>query len=260
MSAPTPEPTEEDRAPSYETARTTHPEVLLTHDAQRLFWTLSSPLTSAISVMEDKWHDPDVPLEPYCVQIETSLIWHSIAQSPLTEPKISSVTVSVEQLDDWEEAWWELRQDNDDIVPVGTAFESDEDDDEDSDPDDRKRALRSCYAGMPRDVKATLDVRATGNFITVHDYVSAVHPWLVGLREQILKASGDLLDDIPLPGNTRFVVDVFPSPDCVSAVEEGEWKRIRDKKKHEEDMRRLEAYEQKKKAKEHEAYMQDQGW
>ncbi|KAE8860190.1 hypothetical protein PTNB73_07800 [Pyrenophora teres f. teres] len=226
MSAPTPEPTEDNRAPSYETARTTHPEVLLTHDAQRLFWTLSSPLTSAISVMEDKWHDPDVPLEPYCVQIEPSLIWHSIAQSPLTEPKISSVTVSVEQLDDWEEAWWELRQDNDDIVPVGTAFESDEDDDEDSDPDDRKRALRSCYAGMPRDVKATLDVRATGNFITVHDYVSAVHP----------------------------------CPVCVSAVEEGEWKRIRDKKKHEEDMRRLEAYEQKKKAKEHEAYMQDQGW
>ncbi|KAI2476267.1 hypothetical protein Ptr902_12343 [Pyrenophora tritici-repentis] len=232
MSAPSSEPAEADRAPSYETARATHPEVVLTHDAQRLFWTLSGSLTRPISVMEDKWHDPDVPLEPYCIQTEPSPIWHLIAQSALSEPNISYVTVAVEQLDKWEEAWWELRLDNDDIFPVGTVADSDEDEGDDSNEgetdypnsNDQKRVLQSCYQGMPWDVKASLDVKATGLFVTIHDY-----------------ASGDLLDNIPLPGDTRLVVDVFPSPNCVSAVEEEEWKGVRDKKKHETDQ--------------HEAYM-----
>jgi len=252
MSATGPEPTEAGRTPSYETARETHLQVVLTHDARRLYWTLSGPLTSAISVMDDKWYDPDVPLESYCVQAELSLSWHSIAQSALTEPKISSVTVSVEQLNDWEDEWWELRRDNDDLVPVGTDF-----DEEDDGP---QSALRSCYEDMPRDEKATLVVKATEAFVTVHDYVSVVHPWLMSLREKILQASGDLLDNIPLPPDTRLMVQAFPSPDCITTVEEEEWKRSLSKKEHEKAVQRIEAYKRKMAVEDHEAHMQDQGW
>ena len=262
MSTTVPEPTEADQTPSYETARQTHPQVVLTHDARRLYWTLGGPLTSAISVMGDKWYDPDVPLEPYCVQAEPLLSWHSIAQSALTEPKISSITVSVEQLNDWEEKWWELRRDNDDLVPVGTDFGEDEDFDEDFDEEDDgpQSGLQSCYKDVPRDNRATLVVRATGAFITVHDYVSVVHPWLMNLREKILQASGDLLDNIPLPPDTRLMVQAFPSPDCVTTVEEEEWKRSLSKKEHEKAVQRLEAYKKKKALEDHEAHMQDQGW
>src|SRR4051812_10569442 len=93
--------------------------------------------------------------------------------------------------------------------------------------------MRSCYRGMPRDAKASLTVNATGEFITVHDYIFAVHPWLMGLREKILQASGDLLDAVALPSDTRLMVSAFLTPDVVTMVEEDEWKMSMAKKDNE---------------------------
>jgi hypothetical protein len=112
MSATSSKPNDVERAPSFEVAYETHEQVMFTHDALRLYWTLNGPLASAISVMEDKFYDPDVPLDSYCLQNEPSPSWSLVAQSPLTEPKISSVTVGVEQLDDWEDEWMELHRDH----------------------------------------------------------------------------------------------------------------------------------------------------
>jgi hypothetical protein len=41
----------------------------------------------------------------------------------------------------------------------------------------------------------------------VHDYVTAVHPWLVSLRGDILASMGDLWDNIPLRGETELMVN-----------------------------------------------------
>ena len=47
----------------------------------------------------------------------------------------------------------------------------------------------------------------SGDFVTVHDFVIAVHPWLMGLRSDILGALGTLNgDDVPLPAETELMV------------------------------------------------------
>lgn len=56
---------------------------------------------------------------------------------------------------------------------------------------------------------------STRPFVTVEDYVAAVHPWLVGLRDDILAAKGIFVmdDDQPLPADTPlFEWPLVPSP------------------------------------------------
>ncbi|KAH8698047.1 hypothetical protein GQ44DRAFT_633501 [Phaeosphaeriaceae sp. PMI808] len=259
MSATVSGPREADRAPSFEAACETHQQVLFTLDALRLYWTLNGPLTSAISVMDDKFYDPDVPLEPYCLQTEPSLIWSSVAQSPLTEPKISSVTVGVEQLDDWEDQWMELHREH--AIP---GLHSDEarfgplaDFDPDSDEEGPEHLLRCCHGDRPRKTKVSLTVNATEGFLTIHDYVSAVHPWLMGLYEKILQASGDLQDNVPLPSDTRLMITSYSSPDLLVTVEEERWKQDKSKEENLQFAQRIEAWERQRAQ---ELWEQEQGW
>ena len=91
----------------------------------------------------------------------------------------------------------------------------------------REVLLRCCQVDRPRKKKASLLVKASGEFLTIHDYVSAVHPWLLGLRGKILQAAGDLLDHIPLPADTRLMV-VFSaaSPETVDIYTKEDWLRF----------------------------------
>lgn len=75
----------------------------LTLDAtQRLFWPLDGPLSTSISVMKDA-KSPD-SLEPYFKQTSNGTgIWHTVSQMSLTKPKVSSITVSVNNLNVWED-------------------------------------------------------------------------------------------------------------------------------------------------------------
>jgi hypothetical protein len=72
---------------------------LSTH-AKRLCWKLDGPLATAITVLQQPYPEPGNMLEPYCTSHGNNLTWHAVAQAPYTEPKISSVTVSVSQIDD----------------------------------------------------------------------------------------------------------------------------------------------------------------
>ena len=76
----------------------------------------------------------------------------------------------------------------------------------------------------PRDKEARLEVKAApGEFLTVHDYVSAVHPWLMGLREDILAALGlEAAQDEPLPADTKLMV-AYWDPRDMTVVDEEEW-------------------------------------
>lgn len=96
--------------PSFEAIDSAENRVRLTRDAKRLYWTLDRPLSSAIKVMEPTYYDPGSPMEPYCLQTTPGepLSWSPVTQSPLTEPKISSVIVHVDPSDDWENQWMEI--------------------------------------------------------------------------------------------------------------------------------------------------------
>ncbi|ORY10360.1 hypothetical protein BCR34DRAFT_602198 [Clohesyomyces aquaticus] len=167
--------------PSYEAIREAQQPVGQSDDAWRLQWTLLDPLTSAIPIMEDKIYDPNKPMVPYCVETTPSPKWSPISQSPLTEPKISSITVHVRQLDDWEENWLDIHQGH---ASPGPHFEGSgafrfgelSDYNSDSDEEGPDNLLRCCGIDRLRKKKQSLLVKATGEFLTIHDFVSAVHP------------------------------------------------------------------------------------
>lgn len=236
MSAIVSDSGEGDVPPTYEAIHKSQQRIRLTRDALRLYWTLEGPLSSAIRVMEDPHYDPNSTLAPYFDQTTPSPSWSPISQSPLTEPRISSVTVRVEQLDDWEEQWLDFHHDHaepgdhnegNDEVRFGQL--PDYDPDEDEDEEGSEHLLKCCGGERPRNKAVSLLVKATGEFLTLHNYVSAVHPWLMGLREDILQAAGDLLDNVPLPADTRLMVD-YPGPENVILLGEREWRQERSKK------------------------------
>ncbi|KAK6215409.1 hypothetical protein QIS74_08428 [Colletotrichum tabaci] len=110
--------------------------------------------------------------------------WHPVSQESLLEPQAEAVTVTLYCLDDWEQLWVELKR-----YCLDTK----------NDP----RRPRS------KDVK--LEVTAgNGTFLTVHEYVSAVHPWLMGMRERILDALGNTVGQGALwPPETKLAVTRF---------------------------------------------------
>ena len=134
--------------------------------------------------------------------------------------------MSVEQLDDWEDRWFELHRDH--AVPVRDSdgnhvppeYHSDQEEEDET-----------CYTfdcnceDRPPSTKFLLTVNATEEFLTIHDYVSVVHPWLMSHREMILRASGDLLDNSPLSPSTRLMVTSYTHPDVLVTVEEKDWRQ-----------------------------------
>ncbi|KAL2132771.1 hypothetical protein VTI74DRAFT_3395 [Chaetomium olivicolor] len=205
----------------------------LTAEAMRLYWALSGPLNTSVWVMAEPFYNPDAPLEPYIREGSGAGAseLHPVSQAPLTEPKITSATVSVDVLDEWEMLWVEMHdrhwdgpgedwEPHEKVVRYGTL--------PGREPEyegfpGREHLLRCCGIDRPLNKAATLVVEANGEFLTVHDFVSAVHPWLLGLREDILAASGCLLDDKPLPQDTKLMV-YYPEPRSLLVVDEETWK------------------------------------
>ncbi|KAL0932539.1 uncharacterized protein CTRU02_211502 [Colletotrichum truncatum] len=93
--------------------------------------------------------------------------WHPVSKESLIEPQVETITVRIRCLESWEELWVELNRDCIDTK------------------NDPRR---------PRAQDAQLKVTASGAFLTVQEYVSAVHPWLMGMRERLLDALGNIYD------------------------------------------------------------------
>ncbi len=208
-----------------------------TTDARRLCWALNGPLSTSLRVMAEQFYNPDVLLEPYVragSQINDLYAggFHPISQAPLTDSRIASATVSVDYLDRWEDEWVEMHsecwdgpeedgQPDPESVRYGTVPGEEPEYEGFS---GREHLLMCCGTDRPLNKAATLEVRAKGEFLTVHDFVSAVHPWLMGLREDILAAAG-VLEKKPLPADSELMV-YHPGPGSLMiVVGEEEWKR-----------------------------------
>ncbi|KAL2184989.1 hypothetical protein L209DRAFT_755910 [Thermothelomyces heterothallicus CBS 203.75] len=196
------------------------------NSAKLLFMPVQGTVRSAIEVLSNPG-DPDTRTAYYDQAAGT---YHPVSALPISEPKVSSITVHVSELEDWEENWLNVHKkhsepDAPDAFPdakwgrlSGGGGGGDEDDDEDEDEDDdddEPQLLRCCKQDRPRGKNAKLTIRPSkawdgrdGGFVTVHDYVSALHPWLVRLRGDILGAMGtaDGLDE-PLGNEMDLVVN-----------------------------------------------------
>ncbi|KAK7990908.1 hypothetical protein PG990_015188 [Apiospora arundinis] len=198
--------------PSFHERRGTDQPAGLTAEALRLYWALQDPLADAVSVMRPDWREKGcTEREAYVVQgsgqsggAATNPALHPIAAAPLTEPKIGSITVQVGALDVWEENWWIRHEDHRspdqvrgpppaDYEPKNPELFSKRRD------EDKVLLLRCCGEDRPtrRPKLTVVPSDADAGFVTVHDYVSAVHPWLVGLRNTIARADNVYASNLP---------------------------------------------------------------
>lgn len=113
--------------------------------------------------------------------------YHPLASDPIFQPECNSITVNVYCLQDWEWDWSEAHLGCGDVwgqIPGREPVF-----DGDGNAIERLLACNTCGEERPVDKNATITVTpATGDFVTVHDYVSTVQPWLMQLRGDIEKA------------------------------------------------------------------------
>lgn len=215
--------------PSFETlldaARTgTGPVPTATHDARRLFWTLQGPVEASVFVL-DADINPDATREPYLQRVDPDeTVWHPISREPLTEPKISSILVTVDDLEQFPSVWLDGHEPHADPDGTGCVFGRPGADGPGGaeDGDGEAELLRCCGTDLPREIPPLLVKAAQGPYVTVHDYVTAVHPWLLGLRGNLLWALNDITEDKPLPAETHLAVSMY-GPDSLKIEKEGEW-------------------------------------
>lgn len=168
----------------------------LSRPGKRLYWTLQGPLSASIFVMPEDLN-PDAPREAYFRQTLAGTTWHPIATEAVTEQPVASLTVGEEHLSDWQDEWWTINMEgfDDDVEPA------------------------------PEDVPPKFEplvVTASEEFVTVHDFVSAVHPWLMGLRQQILRAKNVADEDYMPSADARLLV-AADRPELVRVEDEQEW-------------------------------------
>lgn len=200
--------------PSFEEHVSSGQPVRLSQHMQRIRWKPFGPLADSIYVAENS-SEPSSPQQPYQTG-PTS--FHPISASPLSEPPISSITVTQSDLEYWEEDWVEEHvphADDDQAVwidlPPGTVREEEVD----GDDGEGRKLMRCCGTSRPV-VPPALTVRSTSQqFVTIHDYITAVHPWLQTIKGSILEAKG-VHEGQPLPSNTAFGDLFFPNLASIS--------------------------------------------
>ncbi|OIW26712.1 hypothetical protein CONLIGDRAFT_683667 [Coniochaeta ligniaria NRRL 30616] len=184
---------------------------------KRLFWTLNGPLENSIQVAPDRWYEPGTVMEPYFrPALDGAPSWHPVSRESLMEPEVSSVTVRVGCIDDWELLWVDLHYDcydaDDARHPERWGRNPDIDDADDANAALSRKYLQECNGQKrPRAKETQLVVTTSGAFLTVHEYVSAVHPWLMDMRETLLDVLGKVQGNKPWPTETKLVVVDFGS-------------------------------------------------
>ncbi|RYP20797.1 hypothetical protein DL767_009382 [Monosporascus sp. MG133] len=189
--------------PTFEALRTAHQPVFPTSATKRLYWTLQGPISTEIFVMDEE-QNPDSPRKAYFRQTFAGTSWHPISQEALTEPKLSSITVSVDELRDWENDWLEYHRHAEPGIE-GCMFEETEAEEE-TEADEEPELLMCCGEVRPKEHIPLVIKASEQPYLTVHDYVTALHPWLMGLRNDILQVK-NMWDNNPLPPETKLAVN-----------------------------------------------------
>ncbi|CCF42469.1 hypothetical protein CH063_02844 [Colletotrichum higginsianum] len=165
--------------------------------SRRLLWTLNGPLESAIQVAPGQYYEAGDIMEPYFHPGDADVApsWHPVSQESLMVPQVPTVTVRIYCLDDWEQLWVEFNR-----YCLDTK-------------NDPRR---------PRAKDVELEVTAgSGAFLTIHEYVSAVHPWLMGMRERLLYALGKTDGKgVPWPPEAKLAVTHFGSGALIIQTED----------------------------------------
>lgn len=198
-----------------------------TLDAVRLVWSFSGSLETSLSVMASAYNT-DV-LKPYFQHTASGGSWHVISQSPLTQPPVSEVVAKVDDLELWESDWLDFHRNNSDPDSHQESEILNYGDLPGYDPEKDERPphlLVCCGSDRPRHKTGGVLVTPSGSgqgFVTVHDYITTMHPWLMRNRDDILDAM-DRYEDMPDLENMDLVVDLV-MPNCLTIKVKSEWVR-----------------------------------
>lgn len=185
----------------------------------RLVWSFNADasLETAVSVMASPFN-MDV-LEPYFAGGggDSQLRLHEISKSSLTHPPVSAIVAKVYDLEIWESDWIDFHQNHSESYSYTESEDLQYGDLPDYDPEkdeDPPHLLVCCGTDRPRNKKGGVLVKASQSgpgFVTIHDYITTVHPWLMRNRDDILDAM-DRAEDLHEPEKMDLVVDaVFPA-------------------------------------------------
>jgi hypothetical protein len=88
------------------------------------------------------------------------------------------------------------------------------------DPDGNRKLLKCCGESRPQEPVPLLVKASTKPFVTIHDYITTVHPWVLSLRQEMLAAS------MHRPGHGfKLVIDYY----CICSVgitSEEDWRYV----------------------------------
>jgi hypothetical protein len=186
---------------------------------KRLFWRLNGPLETAIHVAPSEYSEPSDVMEPYFGP-DGSL--HPVSQASLMEPPVSSMTVRIQCIDELEYNWtskhWLCGEGPvNDVYPRRLGPRPD-----DKSPNPHLYVVECCGQKRPWSYDTYLQVDAKGEFLTVHEYVSAVHPWLMAMRDTLLDVLGKLDGHPKWPPETKLAV-LYLGPGPLRVGHEDRW-------------------------------------
>ena len=220
--------------PSFEEQDSPQDRILLNPKTRRIRWTLDGPLETAIAVARDFFFDPDEVPEPYYQGVSGSSgkpTWHPFAHSPLTKPKVSSVKLFIDPLDTWDYYWMEVHEDHTDPDelhdPADVVYGPMPSVDETKRTESDSYFLKCCGSKRPWDQGTTdLIVKATGDsgFVTIYDFISTVHPYLMARRSDIIEA----INVDPARGGKHFGPETklmvrWHRANDISVTDEADW-------------------------------------
>ncbi|KAI0377231.1 hypothetical protein F5Y04DRAFT_264925 [Hypomontagnella monticulosa] len=179
--------------PTYEALRESGQVVTPSVDFLRLRWYFKGPIEASIHVLEDAT-DPTSAQTPYQATVTTTspdsqthqiIQEHEISSSSITEPPVSSIKVTIQALNVWGSMWEDAHEpeENDSAVWV------------DDDPEGERKLIQCCGEDRPyyKSSPPSCLVKASGEskpYVTIHDYITTVHPWMAALEDDIRRAKG----------------------------------------------------------------------
>ncbi|KAH0358798.1 hypothetical protein KCU65_g10185, partial [Aureobasidium melanogenum] len=161
--------------PSYKSLLTANTSPQASPDLLRLHWNLNSDNVSDSIFVLDGPTNAESKGEPYSST-------YQICESASHCPPVSSIIISVENLDEYADQWIEAHG----LHADSNAF------DEDCGPpcfDSEDVVQRCCGENRPGEGPRLEIVAEPGHFITVGQYVNEVHPWLRQLKGQLRGAA-----------------------------------------------------------------------
>ncbi|KAI4593888.1 hypothetical protein KJ359_008931 [Pestalotiopsis sp. 9143b] len=194
---------------------------ILHFDYLRLRWKPLSSLATSVHIASSARDPPSATNQAYSQGIAG---YHPISKSSLTEPPIYLIKATQANLDEWEDDRVDeylSHADDESAVWVqgdernaGTDENPTEDDEHLWDDETGRKLMRCCDEDRSSAQAPSIVVRSSGKpYVTIHDYVTAVHDWLQTHRDDILRAKV-VNEDGPVPSDRAF----YPGPISIATI------------------------------------------